>query len=237
MYTTNKYTLSMLCDALTRRKGMEDRINECYKRNEPALSFIAELHSIYADTCGRDEVQIAEGPMSPIKKKPKTQKEVLFSDPVVEVPAGAKWPDITISFQNSHDVKILYKDVMLGTYSYEQLNFDKRNTTDNPPNKLWALLRVLAVGAEYKSDVEIILTKEHLMDVCGVVSENAVEKQKSDLAKGLRSALGIQESPFETYTPEKGYQTKFILRPEPDMRGDGRLHRSGVVNYNDKIYQ
>ena len=75
------------------------------------------------------------------------------------------------------------------------------------------------------------------MNVCGVKSQNAVEKQKSDLAKGLRLAFGIQEDPFERYTHETGYQPKFTLLPEKEMRGDGELHHSGAVDFEDVIYQ
>ena len=51
----------------------------------------------------------------------------------------------------------------------------------------------------------MVMMKDHLMNVCGVKSQNAVEKQKSDLAKGLRAAFGIKEDQFERYTHETGY--------------------------------
>jgi hypothetical protein len=79
----------------------------------------------------------------------------------------ATWADITVAFKNEHDIDVSYKDTHLDTYSYEQLNFGKANTSKwNKPNKLWALLRVLAVGEEYKTPQTIILNKEHLMKVC-----------------------------------------------------------------------
>ncbi len=226
----NNYTLSILRDALTQRKKMEDQIRKSIEPIMPTLRFIAEMQKVYRDVYGSEQEDAEEELVEAKPKalaKPKTKKEVLFSKPKVTLPVGATWANITIAFKNAHDIDVSYGDTILGTYSYEQLEFGKGNTTWNKPNKLWGLLAVLAVAEEYKTPQTIVFTKEHLMKVCGVNTENGVEKQKSDLAKNLRSVFGIHDEPFEQYSPEFGYRPKFKLRPEPDMRGDGELHASG----------
>ncbi len=226
----NDYTLSLLRDALTQRKKIEDQVRKSIEPIMPTLRFLAEMQKIYREVYGSTEEAIEEEVVVTKPKttpKPKTKKEVLFSKPKVILPVGATWTDITIAFKNEYDIDVSYKDTHIGTYSYEQLEFGRANTSWNKPNKLWGLLRVLAVGEEYKTPHTIVFTKEHLMKVCEVNTENSVEKQKSDLAKNLRSVFGIQEEPFEPYSPELGYRPKFRLRPEPVMRGDGELHASG----------
>jgi len=227
----NDHTLSILRDALTRRKKVEDQVRKSLEPIMPTLRFIAELNKIYRDVYGTDETTPDEAEITSnvtvVAKKPKTKKEVLFTAPKVPLPVGATWVNVTIAFKTGHDVSISFKDTLIGSYTYEQLGFGRGNTSWNKPNKLWGLLTVLAVAEEYKSPQTIVFTKQHLMTVCEVASENAVEKQKSDLAKALRLMLGIQEEPFMPYSPELGYRAKFKLRPEPDMRGDGELHVSG----------
>ncbi len=231
----NDYTLSVLRDALTQRKKMEDQVRKSIEPIMPTLRFIAEMQKVYRDVYGPiDELaeeEIVEAKPKAVAK-PKTKKDVLFSKPKVTLPVGTTWADITVAFKNEHDIDVSYKDTHLDTYSYEELNFGKANTSWNKPNKLWALLRVLAVGEEYKTPQTIVFTKEHLMSICEVKTGNGVEKQKSDLAKNLRSVFGIQEEPFEPYSPELGYRPKFRLRPEPAMRGDGELHASAKQHFD-----
>jgi len=227
----NDYTLSILRDALTRKKQVEDQVRKSLEPIMPTLRFVAELNKIYRDVYGTTETTIEEIE-SPLEvavqtKKPKTKKDVLFSEPKVKLPAGAKWSDITITFKNSQDVEVLYKDTQMGVFSHEQLGFARENTEMKSPNKLWLLLEMLAVAEEFESDQKIILTIGHLKDVFKCTDENVIEKQKSSLSMSLRLAFGIHEEPFEKYTQEQGYRPKFKLRPEPDMRGDGELHASG----------
>ena len=235
MYTKN--TLSALRQALVQRKAIEDQVEQALKPIEPTLRFIAELQAVYQEVYGSESVAeiSAEVIPEPVKRvKPKTKKAVLFTEPKVILPTGATWHDITISFKNNHDVEIKVKDTIIDIYSHEQLGFAQANTEQNSPDRRWALLNVLAVAGEFKP--KIIITKDHLMNVCGAKTQNAVEKRKSDLSMGVRAALGIQEEPFEKYSHETGYQPKFTLLPEAVLRGNGELHRSGVVDFSDVIY-
>jgi hypothetical protein len=233
-----KHTLAMLRQTLEKRKAIEDQVRQAIEPIKPTLRFIAELQAIYQEVYGAEPVAeiSAEPAPKPVKQvQPKTKKEVLFGKPKVELPQGANWQDLTISFQNSQDIEVKYGDVSIGKYSHEDLGFAQANTEWKKPDRRWTLLYVLAVTGAYKP--RVIITKDHLMDVCGVKSVNAVEKQKSDLAKGLRATFGIHSEPFEKYSHETGYQPKFTLLPDQNLRGNGELHRSGVVDFEDVIYQ
>lgn len=227
----NDYTLSLLRDALTQRKKIEDQVRKSLEPTMPTLRFIAEVNKIYQDVYGTAETTVEEVEL-PQKatvqvKKPKNKKDVLFMESKVKLPAGAKWSDITITFKNSQDVEVQYKDTKMGVFSHEQLGFARGNTEMNQPNKLWLLFKMIAMTEEYEGDKKVVLTKEHLKNAFKCKSENVIEKQKSSLSMSLRLALGIQEEPFEKYTPEQGYRPKFRLRPEPVLRGDGELYPSG----------
>lgn len=233
----NDYTLSALRDALTKKKKIEDQVRQSLEPIMPTLRFIAEMHNIYRDVYGTAETTIEEVEL-PQKievqvKKPKTKKDVLFLEPKVKLPAGAVWSDITITFKNRQDVEVKYKDTRIGVFSHEQLGFARGNTEMNTPNKLWLLLEMLAVAEGFVSDRKIVITKEHLKDVFKCKDENVIEKQKSSLSMSLRLAFGIQDQPFEKYTSERGYQPKFRLQPESDMRGNGDLEASGMEFIED----
>lgn len=231
-------TLSALRQALIRRKAIEDQVRQAIEPIKPTLRFIAELQAIYQEVYGAElaaEISAEPAP-EPVKQiQPKTKKEVLFTEPKVSLPQGAKWEDLTISFQNSQEIEVKYGDTSIGKYSHEYLGFAQANTEWRNPDRRWTLLYVLAVTDAYRP--KVIINKDHLMQVCGVKSANAVEKQKSDLAKGLRATFGINDEPFEKYSHETGYQPKFTLLPEKEMRGNGELHHSGAVDFEDVIYQ
>ncbi len=236
-----KHTLAMLRQTLVRRKAIEDQVRQAIEPIKPTLRFLAELQAIYQEVYGAEpvaEISVESAPETakPAKQvKPKTKKEVLFSKPKVELPPNAKWQDLTLSFVNQQDIEVKYGDTSVGKYTHEDLGFAQANTEWKNPDRRWALLYVLAVTGAYRP--RVVTNKDHLMKVCKVTKPNAVEKQKSDLAKGLRAAFGIQNEPFEKYSHETGYQPKFTLLPDQDLRGDGELRHSGVVDYNDVIYQ
>jgi len=236
-----KHTLAMLRQTLVKRKAIEDQVRQAIEPIKPTLRFIAELQAIYQEVYGAEsvtEISVEPAPETakPAKQvKPKTKKEVLFSKPKVELPPNAKWQDLTLSFINKQDIEVKYGDTSVGKYSHVDLGFAQNNTEWKKPDRCWALLTLLAIAGNYEP--KMVMTKDHLMNVCEVTSQNAVEKQKSDLAKGLRAAFGIPEDPFERYTHQTGYQPKFTLLPEKEMRGDGELRHSGVVDFEDEIYQ
>jgi len=234
-------TLSALRQALIRRKAVEDQVRQAIEPIKPTLRFIAELQAIYQEVYGAEPVteisakSVPKQVQTAKQSKPKTKKDVLFTEAVVKLPPNTKWQDLTISFQSSQDIEVKYGDTSIGKYSHEDLGFAQANTEANKPDRCWGLLAVLAVAGNYEP--KMVMNKDHLMKVCNAAKPNAVEKQKSDLSKGLRAAFGIQDEPFEKYSHETGYQPKFTLLPEKELRGNGELRHSGVVDFNDVIYQ
>jgi len=219
-----KNTLSLLHQALIRRKAVEDQVRQAIEPIKPTLRFLAELQAIYQVVYGAEsyaEISVETEPKT-ILLKPKTKRQALFTPAMVKLPANAKWQDLTFSFINNEDVEVKYGDTSIGKYSHEDLGFAQANTEWKKPDRRWALLQMMSalLGREPK----IPATKQHLMNVCVGVSSNVVEKRKSDLSIGLRQVFGINEEPFERYTHETGYQPKFALLPEKELRGNGELH-------------
>lgn len=143
--------------------------------------------------------------------------------PLVPMLAGAKWEDVKMYFQDNHAVKIFHQGKSLGVYDYAQLGFARGNTRDKSPSKAWMLLQKLSLLLELGG---MKPTKQNLVDALHVTG-GACEKQKATLSKKLQVACGISDDPFRGYDAEAGYQPKFTLKPEPILRGDGELHRSG----------
>ncbi|USN88274.1 MAG: hypothetical protein H6779_02405 [Candidatus Nomurabacteria bacterium] len=236
MYTKN--TLTSLRQALLQRKALEDQVRQAIEPIKPTLRFIAELQVIYQEVYGAEtetEISTESAPVSASSMKAKTKKEVLFTEAKVKLPENAKWQELSISFKNNEDVEVKYGDTIIGKYSHEDLGFAQANTEWKKPDRRWALLRMMS--ALLGREPNIPATKQHLMNVCGVTSPNAVEKRKSDLSMGLRQAFGINEEPFERYTNETGYQPKFTLLPEKELRGSGELRHSGAMDFEDEIYR
>jgi hypothetical protein len=64
----NDYTLSLLRDALTQRKKMEDQVRKSIEPIMPTLRFIAEMQKVYRDVYGPAETDAEEEIVEP---KPK----------------------------------------------------------------------------------------------------------------------------------------------------------------------
>lgn len=227
----------MLRQTLVRHKAIEDQVRETFKPMESTLLFINELKAIYQEVYGSEtatEISVKTPVEAKRGIKPKTKKEVLFSKPIVTLLTGTTWHDVIISFKNSEDVEVKYKDTVIGRYSHQDLGFAQANTEYNRPDRRWALLVLLAAVDSMKP--RTIITKDHLMQAMEAKTQNVVEKRKSDLSMGLRAAFGIQDEPFERYSHETGYKPKFTLLPEADLRGCGELRHSGVTDFSDQIY-
>ncbi len=56
----NDYTLSILRDALTQRKKIEDQVRKSLEPIMPTLRFIAEVNKIYQDVYGTAETTVEE---------------------------------------------------------------------------------------------------------------------------------------------------------------------------------
>lgn len=236
--------LSSLRRTVMQMKAVEDQLNKALNPVLPTLRQMAELQKIYRDVYGvtndddSNEVEpahVIEVSKPVVKPKTKTKKDILFAKPIVEFPSGAVWQTTTIVTKDDDSIEFLYKKISLGVFTHEQLGLIRGNTSDKKPNRECALLRVMAVVFGYRSIKNIVLTKQELMKVCDVGSENAVEKQKSDLSTRLRLITGIHDDPFMPYTHETGYVPKFELLPESVLQGDGELYLSGREFIDDEF--
>jgi hypothetical protein len=225
--------LSLLRRTFVQMKAVEVQLNKTLEPVLPTLRQIAELQRIYREIHGVAEEDIPEDePVAVIEKpiakvKTKTKKEALFVEPTVKFPEGTVWQVVKIVTKSEDTMEFFYRDTSMGVYTNQQLGFTKGNTSDKKPNRECSLLRMMAACLAYKGVENLVLTKQLLMKVCEVTSENAVEKQKSDLATKLRIITGIHEEPFLPYSSHMGYQPKFELLPETMLQGDPELYPSG----------
>lgn len=164
-------------------------------------------------------------------------QEVLTQSAVVPLPQGAWWEQIRIDLQEGGDhINVHYGDAAIDSYHYSDLGFAKKNSRQMLPSAEWKLFVVLARCYELKHK-EAPPTKNALVHQWKIApTANALEKQMSRLSQKLSEVFGIPARPFLPYDPKEGYRTKFMLRPEPILRGDGKLHRSGMP-FKDEIYR
>lgn len=140
------------------------------------------------------------------------------------LPSDARWEDTELRFMDAHTVELRYKGDRKGSYDYADLGFARMNTKGKKFDKQWKLLAFLSIIAPHEKN---FIASPKSLAVHLVTTPGGCEKIKSALAKKLRIAFGIQGDPFYPYDPTTGYQTRFGLVPEPDIRGDGELHASG----------
>lgn len=152
---------------------------------------------------------------------------------IVPMPVGATWDHIGVNFTDPHTLRISYKGKLVGAYDYALLGFARKNTKDRLPDKQWGFLLQLAILTEMKGAKP---TTRHLSKSL-VIKTDACEKSKQNLSKKLQAAFGISDDPFKKYDSIEGYRTKFTLKPEPLLRGDGEVHRSGGSLLDWKEYE
>lgn len=154
-------------------------------------------------------------------------KNLKTSKSLVKLPIVISWEtDIELRFKDPHTLSVLHKDKLLGSYSFIELGFDRKNTreTERKPDKQWGLLHQISIIVETGY---IFNTTPGELAMHLKISKAACYKLKASLSKKLQLAFGIPDDPFQEYNPEIGYRLKFTVRPEPLLRGDGELHASG----------
>ena len=151
------------------------------------------------------------------------QKENATPKAMVTMPAGATWDHTELRFADAHTLRVLYKEKLMGQYDYATLGFARKNTKEGLSDKQWDFLTQLSILTEMKSAKP---TKRNLSSQLGI-TPSACEKVKEKLSKKLQVAFGISDDPFKKYDSIEGYRPTFILKPEPLLRGDGEVHRSG----------
>ena len=185
-------------------------------RSEPA---IVRFHP--------DSVEdIVKKVVAALKSEPQigdNQKESTTPKSTVDMPDGATWNNTELRFADAHTLRVLHKEKSLGSYDYAALGFARENTKEGLHDKQWDFLTQLSVFIEMKGVAPTIENlSRHLK-----ISRGACEKRGQNLSKQLQMAFGINSDPFHKYDSVKGYRPKFALKPEPLLRGDGEVHRSG----------
>ena len=117
-------------------------------------------------------------------------------------PPGAKWSDITITFENGEVVIIKCGDTLIRA-NYSQMGMVNRQNAE--PLEQWRLLRVFADNYG--------VVHSHTRNVA-----NRMKQQKGALSEALRRYFNMEGDPFRWDYKENSYKTRFIIKPEPDAK-------------------
>jgi hypothetical protein len=149
---------------------------------------------------------------------------LLNTRPVLKIPASKTWKNIELCFKNESELTVSCDCERIGDFDYISLGLYRQNTKIRKPDHQWELLRQLAVISELGAN--FIPSTDNLARELKINKDNLI-RRIAILSKKLRVAAGLTEDPFIPYDPSIGYKTKFSLRPESILRGNGELHRSG----------
>ena len=137
----------------------------------------------------------------------------------LNIPYGTVWEDIEIRFKNEYDIEILVRGKFFINTNNEDLGFFDSRSKNKKPNSQWTLLRGISFG-------------NGILDMSRCVNEldrERIRKRKEKLSKQLKFCFGISEhDPFDIQNDKNGYISKFKIRPEPVLRGNGEIR--GVID-------
>lgn len=148
------------------------------------------------------------------------------------LPGVKNWEDIEIKFKNEFDIDVYINGKFYRKLNNEELGFFKSGTKDKKPDIHWAFLYQLSI---IYNNIKIAQPTIEIMAKCLKTTKEACEKAKSQLSKKLQEIFNITEKPFYDYKEKGYYQTKFILKTLPELRGDGEVFISKGDGYNDNI--
>jgi hypothetical protein len=156
--------------------------------------------------------------------KPKTTSP---RKPVLRLPAGARWEDITIKFIDGHNVDIRYKGKNYRS-DFKEMGFE--DLKSRKPNKQWDLLQRLAenngeiawdgLAAGKSSDIsktEQDFGYEFDEDDTGnkgfsiIKAPDKLKKTKQLLSQALKRFFKIDSDPFFPYDEVKAYKVRLKL--------------------------
>jgi len=164
------------------------------------------------------------------RNQAKQQIEFDSNKRAISVPDWAQWEELRLDIKDTRSFDIFHKYQLLGNYDYEAIGLVRSNTERKVPDRQSEFLSLLALtsmpGNKFKPTVSAVANQLE-------ISKSACYQIKRILSKKLRTAFGIQRDPFYPYDPEEGYKTRFKLRPESILRGDGELHASGCRLYDE----
>mgnify|MGYP001567043278 FL=1 len=154
-------------------------------------------------------------------------KATLYKFPF-KLPAGTKWENITIKFENDENIFIQVKTLKHNA-NFKEMGFIGRGNNPNP-SEAWVFLRVLSMA---KIAGEITINDSDAKD--------KYKKQKELLAEQLQGYFSIDYDPFYPYrssTEKSGnsYKIKITLIPPPakNMKEEGKDNVSELKEYLDK---
>lgn len=121
--------------------------------------------------------------------------------PLIDLPAGTKWADIRIRFQDGETVQVKVFNGKWKAYLFSELGM---STTRRKPSKEWKLLRQFSEeSGKLKSSPSR--------------NRNAQRAEVSALSSALRKAFGIHDRPIVTLEGFSGWRTLFTLESESRM--------------------
>lgn len=163
---------------------------------------------------------------------PSTTAEV---KPVVTLPKEAQWSEqLECRFTDQFTLSVSYQGNVVGRYDYAELGFGKKNMKPQRPDVQWELLHKLATLYSYEDGKLVPPTAATLTGMLEINEVRFFQRMRR-LSKKLQDAFGIYGDPFLDYLPATGYRTKFRLRSEALLQGDGELHPSGSPMFERRI--
>jgi hypothetical protein len=151
--------------------------------------------------------------------------------------SDAKWSSIKIEFLNRDDVEISVNGKSYKHSNAKEMGFIKTGTKDERNDKQWDFLRYLATIYFAKNESGELLMKPTIENLIRERKETreAVMQIKSKLADQLKRIFGINDKPFKKYDPSRGYEPKFELVPEPELRRDKQWEVNTRKGYDESI--
>ncbi len=223
-------------DDMNRRTGIASNFKPIYFKRENYTIYATRIHNYLIQELSKKEVEKQEKKAKETEKEHETKetpptKIEITNMPELQVkglkeianmrqkddrpkfphklPAGTRWEEIMIKFENNEKVFIKVKQFR-EHFTYKDMGFIGRGKNPNP-SEAWIFLKVLA-----QVNGELTIKDTEVRD--------KYKKQKELLAKALQSYFSLDYDPFYPYrsSSEKqgnSYKIKITLIPPPDKKG------------------
>lgn len=213
------------CTFLDRQIIEETPLTPAYnKPSFPTPELINEIAEKSAEkVMEKFKINFQQNPLAEIEKNP------------IKLPLKTTWEDIEIRFKNKFDVEIYCKGKFLKNSNHEELGFLRKNTKDKKPDKQWQFLELLAIVYSSKKITNAVARLDILANSLKI-KKNACMKIKEGLSRKLQKAFGLTEDPFYDYKEKEEYQTRFTLKPEAELRGNGEVFITKTRYDDNKDY-
>ena len=184
------------------------------------VSFSIQILDTYEEWFANYTKDLASG------QKPPSPPEA-SGKPVLNLPANAKWEDITIKFVDGHNVDIKCKN-KTSRSDYKEMGFE--DSKSRRPNKQWELLQRLAENngeiswekfaagkssclrkTEQDFGYEFDEDEPQNKGFSIIKAPDKLKKTKQLLARTLKAFFKIDEDPFFPYDEVKAYKIKIKL--------------------------